>query len=187
MSLNIEFLSVSRGSQQGKTGGKYYSRQKSVGMFWWTIAITLLLGLCVFFWFFSIYVFAHPEQPFSYELLSRLGKLDDLKNYEVASPTKDLESPKGKFFAPKEFYATYQESPAACGGERCVQAKLHHELFGGGTDLSQGHLQGDQVRPLNERTSFGRAWWSAPNRRITRMFGSNMSCHPTRRPSISRN
>lgn len=154
MSLNIEFLSVSRGSQQGKTGGKYYSRQKSVGMFWWTIAITLLLGLCVFCWFFSIYVFAHPEQPFSYELLSRLEKLDDLKNYEVASPTKDLESPKGKFFAPKEFYATYRNHPQLAVANDVFKRSYITNYSEEAPIYLKGTFKVTQVRPLNEKDVF---------------------------------
>lgn len=47
-------------------------------MFWWTIVITLLLGLATFTWIFSMMVFKYPEKPFNYRFLGKLKKLEPL-------------------------------------------------------------------------------------------------------------
>lgn len=96
MSFNVEFMSAGRSS---------YSRgamQKPAesNLFWWTIIITLLMGVAIASWFFSIYVFSYPEKPFNYRLLSRMQKLDKLKKFERN------EVPSGKLLSPK---AAFQE------------------------------------------------------------------------------
>lgn len=71
-------------------------------LLWWTISLTLLMALCVFSWFFSIYVFTYPERPFNYNLLTNLDKIEPLKKFVA---TKDL--PSGEFLAPKDCYNRY--------------------------------------------------------------------------------
>ena len=96
MSLNVEFMSASRSSYSRTATQK----PADTGLFWWTIIITLLLGAAIASWFFSIYIFAYPEKPFNYKLLSRLNKLEDIKKYERNN------FPNGKTLGPK---AAFQE------------------------------------------------------------------------------
>ncbi len=71
------------------------------GLFWWTILITVLAVLVVASWFFSIFVFAHPEMPRNYALLNRLEKLDPIKKFEPLSP------PRGRFRTARTLYERY--------------------------------------------------------------------------------
>lgn len=66
-------------------------------MFWWTIIITLLLGVATFSWIFSMVVFKYPEKPFNYRLLGKLKKLEPLTAFNPLHvpngsliPAKDL-------------------------------------------------------------------------------------------------
>jgi len=102
--MRIEFLDkhdTHRGS-----GGVAQPRTDS-GLFWWTILITILVGLATFCWFFSIYVFAHPEKPLNYRLLTKLDKIEKVKDF---SPTN---VPGGKIEPSKDLYGKfYRFSPA---------------------------------------------------------------------------
>jgi len=80
--MRVQFLND--GSEFRTYGGGSFSKTKGTGgLFWWTLAIFLLLALATTSWFFSIWVFAHPEKPFSYKLLSRLEKLEPLRKWSV--------------------------------------------------------------------------------------------------------
>lgn len=81
-----------RGSPKGRNDGS---------LFWWTIIITLLMGLATFCWFFSIMVFKYPEKPFHYRLLSKLDKLEAIKNFDP------LNVPHGAFYGARELLAKY--------------------------------------------------------------------------------
>lgn len=100
MPLNIEFMNASR-SPYSKAVPVLPVRRSDPWLFWWTIAIFILLGLTTFSWFFSLYVFRHPEKPANYELLARFGKLEPLTNFN------DRNVPQGKFNSAKEIYAKY--------------------------------------------------------------------------------
>jgi hypothetical protein len=87
---------------RSRSGGGYLAKHsKNTGLFWWTILITLLLGLAIFCWFFSIMVFKYPEKPFNYSLLTRLKKLEPIIAF---TPQK---VPHGKFYGAKELLARY--------------------------------------------------------------------------------
>lgn len=80
--MRIQFLND--GSEFRTYGGGSFSKTKGTGgLFWWTLAIFLLLALATTSWFFSIWVFAHPEKPFSYKLLSRMQKLEPIRRWSV--------------------------------------------------------------------------------------------------------
>jgi hypothetical protein len=76
-------------------------KPKIGGLFWWTIAIIILCVLVVASWFFSIFVFAHPEMPRAYKLLKRMDKLEPVKIFESNAP------PRGKFRTPRQIYENY--------------------------------------------------------------------------------
>ena len=73
------------------------------GLFWWSIAITMLIGLATFSWFFCIYVCTHPETPFNYGLLNRFHKLEPLKLFSE----KDI--PSGKTLGHKDIYQKFSQ------------------------------------------------------------------------------
>jgi len=80
--MRIQFLND--GSEFRTYGGGSFSKAKSTGgLFWWTLLIFLLLALATVSWFFSIWVFAHPEKPFSYNLLNRLEKLEPIRRWSL--------------------------------------------------------------------------------------------------------
>ncbi|MGI8603612.1 MAG: hypothetical protein ACR2OZ_11525 [Verrucomicrobiales bacterium] len=100
MSLHVTLMNASR-SHYGKSGKALSRKQSDPWLFWWTIAIFVLLGLATFSWFFSLYVFRHPENPKNYRLLSRVGKLEPLTKFNEQTV------PQGKFLTPKEAYAKF--------------------------------------------------------------------------------
>lgn len=97
--LHVEFLSTPRSSSGYAKGIE--NRRRDSSLFWWTVAITLLLGVATFSWFFSIYVFAHPEKPFNYRLLTRFEKLAPPERFSA------LAVPTGAFIESKEGYGRY--------------------------------------------------------------------------------
>lgn len=76
-------------------------KRRDEGLFWWTILITLLMGLATFCWFFSIMVFKYPEKPFNYRLLTKLEKLEEIKQFDP------LFVPGGAFHGPRDLLAKY--------------------------------------------------------------------------------
>jgi hypothetical protein len=68
---------------RSRGGGSYTAKgRRDDSLFWWTILITLLIGVATFCWFFSIMVFKYPEKPFNYKLLTKLKKLDPLAKFD---------------------------------------------------------------------------------------------------------
>jgi hypothetical protein len=100
MPLHIEFMNASR-SVYTKSGKPLPQKRSDPWLFWWTIAIFVLLGLTTFSWCFSLYVFRHPERPKNYRLLASLNKLEPLTRFT------ERDVPQGKFHSAKEIYAKY--------------------------------------------------------------------------------
>ena len=98
--MRVQFLND--GSEFRTYGGGSFSKSKGTGgLFWWTLAIFLLLALATTSWFFSIWVFAHPEKPFSYKLLTRLEKLEPLRKWSVHTV------PNGPILTPNKLLEQY--------------------------------------------------------------------------------
>jgi hypothetical protein len=70
-------------------------------LFGWTVAILLVLGLVLACWIGSFYVFGHPEQPKSYEILKKLGKITPPKRFELTA------APPGEFLTADQVYSRY--------------------------------------------------------------------------------
>ena len=100
MEPRVQFMHSPRGGWSRATS---VVRRTDGGLFWWSIAITVLLGLAVFSWFFCIYVFTHPEKPFNYGLLNRFHKLEALRLFSE----KDI--PSGKTYAHKDMYQQFHD------------------------------------------------------------------------------
>ena len=99
--MRAQFLSDGSDFRSRGSGGDYGRPRGGNDMFWWTIAITLLMGVATFSWIFSIMVFKYPEKPFNYSLLTKLKKLEPL---EVFEPIK---VPRGEYLDPKKFLSKY--------------------------------------------------------------------------------
>jgi len=100
MMLQVEFTKAGRG-RHGRSGSNLALRRGDPWLFWWTIAIFLLIALTTFSWFISLYIFRHPEKPRNYRLLARFHKLEPLVKFNERSV------PQGKFHTSKEIYARF--------------------------------------------------------------------------------
>ena len=96
--LRVEFMNSGRGSW---SRAAHVVKRADGGMFWWTVAITVLLGMATFSWIFSIYVFTHPEKPLSYRLLNRFHRLEKLEAFTVKNV------PGGKVHDAKAIYQKF--------------------------------------------------------------------------------
>ena len=71
------------------------------GLFGWTVFILLLIGFAFACWIGSYYLFGRPEDPRSYELLKKLGKVEPPKRFELTK------APGGQFLNPQKLYDKY--------------------------------------------------------------------------------
>lgn len=74
---------------------------KEGSLFLWTVLILLLIGVAIACWIGSFYVFGHPEKPFSYDVLTRLDKLEPPKRFELTA------APRGEFLRAKAIAERY--------------------------------------------------------------------------------
>jgi hypothetical protein len=100
MRLHVEFMSGSR-SPYAKPGQSLPPARGDAGLFWWTIAIFILLAFTTFSWLGSLYIFRHPEKPKNYRVLAKFQKLEPLKKFNERTV------PQGKFHNSDEIYAKY--------------------------------------------------------------------------------
>jgi len=103
--MQAKFLNA--GSEFRRSGSSSLAKgRRDEGLFWWTILITLLLGLATFCWFFSIMVFKYPEKPFNYRLLTKLEKLEPIAKFDplAVGPAR---LPNGTFNGARELLAKY--------------------------------------------------------------------------------
>ncbi len=151
--MHVKFLSD--GTEYRSFGGGNFARNKpGSGLFWWTILITLLMGLATFCWFFSIFVFSHPEKPFSYRLLGKLNKLEPIRKF---SP---LLVPQGKFMSARAMlgeYYSYESDQLAVANDVLKRAYIKNYK-----ELAPKYLVGDFTviasRPLAKSDVFAAGW-----------------------------
>lgn len=79
------FLSDGNDRRSSYGGGNLVRKNESASLFWWTIVITLMMGLATFCWFFSIMVTQHPEKPMNYKVLAKLDRLPVIRKFSVYS------------------------------------------------------------------------------------------------------
>jgi hypothetical protein len=67
--------------------GNRRPRQESENdnLFGWTVFILLMCGFAVACWIGTFYVFTHPEEPFNYQILAKLKRLDPPKRFELTA------------------------------------------------------------------------------------------------------
>lgn len=98
MQLHVEFMNAPRGSL---TRAANAVKKADGGIFWWSVAIVILMALAAFSWIGSIFVFTHPERPFNYQLLSRIQRLEEIQLFTE----KDI--PMGKSLTPPELFQKF--------------------------------------------------------------------------------
>jgi hypothetical protein len=98
--MRVQFLN--EGPEFRSYGGSGIAKSRqSTGLFWWTLLITLLVGMAIISWFFCIFVFSRPENPFSYKVLTKVNKLEPLRKYTP------LTVPQGKFQSARDLLGDY--------------------------------------------------------------------------------
>lgn len=99
--MHAKFLSDGSDFRSRGSGGDLARQRRGGDMFWWSIAITLLMGAATFSWIFSIMVFKYPEKPFNYNLLTRLKKLEPVAEFDP------LSVPRGEYLDSKKLLSKY--------------------------------------------------------------------------------
>lgn len=95
------FLSDGNERRSSFGGGNLARKNESASLFWWTILITLMMGLATFCWFGSIMVTQHPEKPLNYKVLAKLERLPVIRKFSVYSV------PDGAAKSARELLAAY--------------------------------------------------------------------------------
>src|SRR5436309_1668679 len=70
-------------------------------LFAWTVLILLLIGFAFACWIGSYYLFGHPENPRSYQILKKLKKVEAPKRFVLTA------APPGEFLPPQKLYDRY--------------------------------------------------------------------------------
>ena len=70
-------------------------------LFGWAVFILLLCGFALACWIGTFYIFTHPEEPFNYQILAKLKKLDPPKRFELTA------APTGEFLSPDKLLSKY--------------------------------------------------------------------------------
>jgi hypothetical protein len=71
--------------QLGRPSRKDHQLPENDNLFGWTIFILLLCGFALVCWIGTFYVFSHPEEPFAYQILAKLKKLDPPRRFELTA------------------------------------------------------------------------------------------------------
>ena len=90
-----------RAAEVARSIRKPHLEPESDNLFGWTVFILLLCGIAVACWIGTFYIFTHPEEPFDYQLLAKLHKLDPPKRFEFTA------APAGEFLPPDKLLARY--------------------------------------------------------------------------------
>ncbi len=85
-------------SQNVPTTSPEKPTRRKAHFFWWTLINALCLVFAVLSWFGCYYLFQFPEKPFNYQLIQKLGGLEDISFF------KGEELPKGTSLGPQKLY-----------------------------------------------------------------------------------
>jgi hypothetical protein len=85
----------------GRARNRMHPQQGPDNLFGWTVFILLLCGFAVACWIGTFYVFNHPEQPFNYQILTKLNKLEPPKRFELTA------APAGEFLGADKLLEKY--------------------------------------------------------------------------------
>jgi hypothetical protein len=85
----------------GRARNRMHPQSGPDNLFGWTVFILLLCGFAVACWIGTFYVFNHPEQPFNYQILTKLNKLEAPKRFELTA------APAGEFLGADKLLEKY--------------------------------------------------------------------------------
>ena len=85
----------------GRARNRMHPQSGPDNLFGWTVFILLLCGFAVACWIGTFYVFNHPEQPFNYQILTKLHKLESPKRFELTA------APAGEFLGADKLLEKY--------------------------------------------------------------------------------
>ncbi|PWT82576.1 MAG: hypothetical protein C5B58_07970 [Acidobacteria bacterium] len=85
----------------GRVNRRTRQENESDNLFAWTVFILLMCGFAVACWIGTFYIFTHPEEPFNYQILAKLKRLDPPKRFELTA------APVGEFIAPDKLLTKY--------------------------------------------------------------------------------
>jgi hypothetical protein len=85
----------------GRVSRRARQENESDNLFAWTVFILLMCGFAVACWIGTFYIFTHPEEPFNYQILAKLKRLDPPKRFELTA------APVGEFIAPDKLFTKY--------------------------------------------------------------------------------
>lgn len=88
------------GSSNASSGGVGSGRDN---LFWWTVFLLTLAGVGIACWVGSFYIFGHPEKPWPYRFLNRLGKLPPPVRFLVTK------APPGEFLGAQKVFERYSK------------------------------------------------------------------------------
>jgi hypothetical protein len=91
----------------GRSSRRSRQPPESDNLFGWTVFILLLCGFALACWIGTFYIFTHPEEPFNYQILTKLKKLDPPKRFELTA------APMGEFLSPDKLLSKYGSMTAA--------------------------------------------------------------------------
>jgi hypothetical protein len=91
----IQFMSQDSG-RSPKGSALFTCSSRDISIYWWSLLMTVLVGLVCLVWFYTISIFEQPEKPEHYEMLVKLKKIEPLRQFS------SLTVPKGKFRDSKE-------------------------------------------------------------------------------------
>jgi hypothetical protein len=85
----------------GRSSRRPRQPPESDNLFGWAVFILLLCGFALACWIGTFYIFTHPEEPFNYQILAKLKKLDPPKRFELTA------APTGEFLSPDKLLSKY--------------------------------------------------------------------------------
>jgi hypothetical protein len=91
----------------GRSSRRPRQPPESDNLFGWAVFILLLCGFALACWIGTFYIFTHPEEPFNYQILAKLKKLDPPKRFELTA------APTGEFLSPDKLLSKYGSMTAS--------------------------------------------------------------------------
>ena len=93
--LPMKTVELGRGSKRAR------QQSETDNLFGWTVFILLMCGFAVACWIGTFYIFTHPEEPFNYQILAKLKRLDPPKRFELTA------APAGEFLTPDKLLTKF--------------------------------------------------------------------------------
>jgi len=91
----MKTVELGRGSKRAR------QQSETDNLFGWTVFILLMCGFAVACWIGTFYIFTHPEEPFNYQILAKLKRLDPPKRFELTA------APAGEFLTPDKLLTKF--------------------------------------------------------------------------------